>query len=113
MANHHRGEIEAVLDGQTYVLCLTLGALAELESAFKANSLMALADRFEKGELTSRDIAILISCGLKGGGTDISADSVATMKTENGLSGFVDIATSLLVATFGKAQNNNVGQKAE
>lgn len=111
MANDHRGEIEAVLDGKTYVLCLTLGALAELESAFKANSLMALADRFEKGQLTSHDIAILISCGLKGGGTDISADAVLTMKAENGLSGFVDIATSLLVATFGKAQPINAEQK--
>jgi len=111
MANQHRGEIEAVLDGQSYVLCLTLGALAELESAFKANSLMALADRFEKSQLTSYDIAILISCGLKGGGADISADVVANMKAENGLSGFVDIATSLLVATFGKAQTINVEQK--
>ncbi|MEP3628870.1 MAG: gene transfer agent family protein [Hyphomicrobiales bacterium] len=113
MANHHRGEIEAVLDGQTYVLCLTLGALAELESAFKASSLMALADRFEKGQLTSHDIAILISCGLKGGGTDICADVVATMKTENGLNGFIDIATSLLVATFGKAQTSTAGNKTE
>ena len=110
MANHHRGEIEAVLDGKTYVLCLTLGALAELESAFKANSLMALADRFEKGELTSHDIAILISCGLKGGGTDISAEAVLAMKTENGLSGFVDIAKSLLVATFGKAPKSSAEQ---
>ena len=113
MANHHRGEIEAVFDGQTYVLCLTLGALAELESASKANSLMALADRFEKGQLTSHDIAILISCGLKGGGADIGPDAVMAMKTENGLNGFVDIATSLLVATFGKAQSNKPSSKAE
>ena len=37
MANAHRGEIEAELSGRTYVLCLTLGALAELEHAFKFN----------------------------------------------------------------------------
>ena len=29
MANKHRGEIEAELGGETYVLCLTLGALAD------------------------------------------------------------------------------------
>ena len=30
MVNPHRGEIEAVLGGVPYTLCLTLGALAEL-----------------------------------------------------------------------------------
>jgi uncharacterized phage protein (TIGR02216 family) len=34
MVNRHRGEIEAMLDGRSYRLCLTLGALAELEYAF-------------------------------------------------------------------------------
>ena len=34
MVNRHRGEIEAILDGKSYRLCLTLGALAELEHAF-------------------------------------------------------------------------------
>ena len=33
MANAHRGEIEATLGGKPYTLCLTLGALAELEHA--------------------------------------------------------------------------------
>lgn len=31
MANRHRGEIEAELGGKKRTLCLTLGALAELE----------------------------------------------------------------------------------
>jgi hypothetical protein len=39
MANRHRGEIEAVLDGRPRTLCLTLGALAELEAAFGAQDL--------------------------------------------------------------------------
>ena len=34
MSNAHRGEIEAEFDGKCYCLCLTLGALAELEHAF-------------------------------------------------------------------------------
>jgi hypothetical protein len=41
-ANRHRGEIEARFDGKPYRLCLTLGALAELEDAFAADDLGAL-----------------------------------------------------------------------
>lgn len=36
MANKHRGEVTARLDGKDYTLCLTLGALAEMEQAFGA-----------------------------------------------------------------------------
>ncbi len=46
MANRHRGEIEAILDG-AHTLCLTLGALAELEHAFGDEDMLALAERFE------------------------------------------------------------------
>jgi hypothetical protein len=46
MPNKHRGEIEAELGGNRHTLVLTLGALAELESAFGADDLVALAERF-------------------------------------------------------------------
>ena len=46
MANHHRGEIDAEIGGARRRLVLTLGALAELEAAFGADDLVALADRF-------------------------------------------------------------------
>ena len=46
MANRHRGEIAAVFDGRRFTLCLTLGALAELEHAFQAGDLVGLAERF-------------------------------------------------------------------
>lgn len=39
MANARRGEIEAVIDGRAQVLCLTLGALAQLETAFAVDNL--------------------------------------------------------------------------
>jgi hypothetical protein len=41
MTNRQRGEIEALLDGRNWTLCLTLGALAELEAALAAGDLMA------------------------------------------------------------------------
>lgn len=103
MANLRRGEIDASLDGRTYTLCLTLGALAELEDAFKVDDLMALADRFEKGQLSARDIAILIGCGLRGGGHDIANDDVMKMQAEDGIAGFAQIAHRLLAATFGSS----------
>lgn len=103
MANAKRGEIDAKLDGCTYTLCLTLGALAELEDAFKVDDLMALAGRFEKGHLSSRDIAILIGCGLRGAGHDISNDDVMNMQADEGIAGFAEIAQRLLAATFGSS----------
>ena len=41
MANRRRGEIEAEIGGAKRCLVLTLGALAELEDAFKAVDLRA------------------------------------------------------------------------
>ena len=66
-ANRHRGEIEALIDGERRILCLTLGALAELETAFQADDLTALAERFATGpgrEAFSECGEII---GLKGG----------------------------------------------
>ena len=41
--NRHRGEVLARLDGRDYRLCLTLGALAELEAAFAVDDIATLA----------------------------------------------------------------------
>ena len=101
MANRHRGEISAVLDGRERTLCLTLGALAELEAAFAADDLVALAGRFENGRLSARDITRIIGCGLRGAGESVSDDEVAAMRAEGGAAGFAMIAAALIRATFG------------
>ena len=67
MANRHRGEVAAVLDGRERTLCLTLGALAEL-ARFGADDLVALARRFETGMFSARDIIRILGCGLRGAG---------------------------------------------
>jgi hypothetical protein len=100
MANRHRGEISAVLDGRERTLCLTLGALAELEAAFGADDLVALASRFESGRLSSRDIVRIIGCGLRGAGESVGDDAVAAMRTDGGAAGFARIAADLIRATF-------------
>lgn len=100
MANRRRGEIEACLDGKTWRLCLTLGALSELETAFGGDDMLALAQRFEKGRLSASDAVRIIGAGLRGAGHDVSDEAVKAMRTENGVFGFVDIVARLLSATF-------------
>lgn len=101
MANRHRGEVEAVLDGRRWTLCLTLGALAELESALGAEDLMALARRFEAGQLRAGDAIRIIGAGLRGGGNDVDDATAAGMRADGGAAGYVAIVAELLAATFG------------
>lgn len=113
MANKHRGDIEAVLDGRSYRLCLTLGALAELEDAFGAEDMLSLATRFESGRITSRDCLRIIGAGLRGAGHDIANEAVASMQADKGAAGFVEIVAKLLNATFsgGQASHPEVTKK--
>lgn len=101
MVNKYRGEIEAILDGRAYRLCLPLGALAELEHAFGDEDMLALAERFQTGRIKAVDAIRIIAAGLRGAGHDISDDAVARMRTEGGAAGYVDIVARLLTATFG------------
>ena len=103
MANAHRGEIAARLDGRDYTLCLTLGALAEMEAAFAARDLVDLAARFDAGRISSRDLLVIIGCGLRGAGHAMSDAEVSALKVSGGLPGYVRIAADLLAATFGDA----------
>lgn len=110
MANGHRGEIEACLNGKTWKLCLTLGALAELESAFGDEDMLALAQRFEKGRLSASDATRIIGAGLRGAGYDVTNEVVKAMRPEGGVLGIVDIVARLLTATFGGSQGENSSQ---
>jgi Phage tail tube protein, GTA-gp10 len=110
MVNARRGEISATLDGKDWRLCLTLGALAELETAFDVSDLVALGDRFATGRLSASDMIAIIAAGLSGGGNSVSTQDVAMMHCAQGLAGFADIVARLLVATFEQA--TSADQKA-
>ncbi|MCB1383288.1 MAG: gene transfer agent family protein [Notoacmeibacter sp.] len=99
--NRRRGEVEAVIDGKPLRLCLTLGALAELEDAFGASDLQALAGRFAGGRLSARDLLVIAAAGLRGGGNDVSDAQAAAMTVEGGVAGWAAIAGDLLRAAFG------------
>jgi hypothetical protein len=101
MANKHRGEIEAEIGGARRKLVLTLGALAELESAFCAQDLVALTERFGAGRLKARDLICIIGAGLRGAGESVTDDEVARMEVDGGAQGYVRIAADLIAATFG------------
>ncbi len=114
MANRHRGEISALLDGRERTLCLTLGALAELEDAFGAEDLVALATRFESGRLSARDIVRVIGSGLRGAGEEIGDEAVGAMRTEGGAAGFARVAADLIRATFGADETESAeGRETE
>jgi hypothetical protein len=102
MANKHRGEIEAEIGGVRRKLVLTLGALAELEDAFGADDLAALAERFSSGRLKARDLTRIIGAGMRGAGAGVTHDDVGTMAVDGGAQGYVRIAADLIAATFGE-----------
>ena len=103
MANRYRGEIDAEIGGRKRVLVLTLGALAELEQAFGAADLVALAERFGAGRLAARDLIRVIGAGLRGAGEIITDEEVGELQVDGGLAAYVRIAAELLAATFDDA----------
>ncbi|MBO6757720.1 MAG: gene transfer agent family protein [Roseibium sp.] len=110
MANRLRGEITAVLDGRTWTLVLTLGALADLEDAFACEDLPALLTRFSSGRLSARDIIKILGAGLRGAGHEVSDEQVAIMTAPAGAAGFAAVASDLLSATFGDPASTETGR---
>jgi hypothetical protein len=103
MPNIRRGEIAASIGGEERVLCLTLGALAELEARLGAGDLIGLGERFAGGRVSARDLIAILGAGLRGGGNALTDDDLARMAIEGGLAGAAEIAAKLLRATFGDA----------
>lgn len=98
--NRHRGEVAARLDGRDVELCLTLGALAELEARF-GGDLSALVARLSAGRLAAGDMLAVIGAGLRGAGHTFTDAEVAEMQAEGGAVGYARIVVDLLTATFG------------
>ena len=106
MPNLHRGEIEAEIGGAQRRLVLTLGALAELEAAFGADDLVALAERFGAGRLKAHDLIRIIGAGLRGAGEPLTDDDVSRMTVAGGAAGYARVAAELIAATFGGDETN-------
>ena len=74
--NGARGEIEVMIDGSPYRLCLTLGALAEIETALGCVSIEDLDGRLKS--VSAGDILKIFEALLRGGGTSDAAVSLAS-----------------------------------
>lgn len=72
--NGARGEAGVVLAGAERRLCLTLGALAEIETALGVDGLGALAERMRA--LSARDLIAVLAALLRGGGEQALADGL-------------------------------------
>jgi hypothetical protein len=108
-ANRRRGEIFAELDGKPRRLCLTLGALSELEAVYAASDLSALVERFSSGRLSALDMIRIIGAGLRGAGDDVTDAAVGVMQSEGGAAGFAAIVADLLTTTFGATPKDAAG----
>ena len=73
--NGVRGEATAVLAGAERRLCLTLGALAEIETGLGTAGMAGLAERMKA--LSARDLMVVLAALLRGGGEGALADSLA------------------------------------
>ncbi|TCP61926.1 tail tube GTA-gp10-like protein [Rhodovulum bhavnagarense] len=100
MANPHAGEVALLLNGERHVLKLTLGALAELEAALGAETLVELIARFEEGQFATRDMLALVLAGLRGGGWQGSTADLARAEIGGGPVAAAQAAAQLLARSF-------------
>jgi len=98
--NPYRGEVALTLNGRAHIMRLTLGALAELESALQAGSLLALVERFEQGSFSASDLVALLLAGLRGGGADIDRDTLNAAEIEGGAVAAAQAGALLLKRAF-------------
>jgi len=73
-ANGARGEVTATLAGAERRLCLTLGALAEIETGLGVSGIAALGERMRV--LSAGDLLVVLAALLRGGGEDALADGL-------------------------------------
>jgi hypothetical protein len=73
--NAARGETRVTLAGVPKRLCLTLGALAEIEAAFGCTRISDLEARMRA--LSAADLSVVLAALLRGGGEPEAAGMVA------------------------------------
>lgn len=73
-ANAARGEVMASLAGVERRLCLTLGALAQIETGLKVEGAEALAARLRT--LSAGDLMVVLAALLRGGGEHALAEDL-------------------------------------
>ena len=75
LINRQRGEVSAILAGTPRRLCLTLGALAQIETALGLDDWSQLPQRMAR--LSARDLVAVLAALLRGGGEVEAADALS------------------------------------
>ena len=94
--NGARGEAAVMLGGERRRVCLTLGALAEIETGLGVDGLAAVAERMKA--LSARDLMVVLAAVLRGGGE--AAPDVAAVDPREAA---VAVAQAFAAASSGQA----------
>lgn len=78
--NRARGEVLLDINDAPRRLCVTLGALAELEAAFDVNSIVELGERLAR--LSANELITVIAALVSGGGEAMSAAAIAQARVD-------------------------------
>ena len=76
--NRLRGEVPLEIEGVPHRLCLTLGALAEIEAGLGLSDLNELEGRLARPRI--EDIIVILTALLRGGGHDVDVFAVRGWK---------------------------------
>ena len=78
--NSKRGEVAFEIDGKTHKLCLTLGALAALETAFATENIQQLGAKLSV--VSAQDILVVLAILLDAGGNHFSVDELSKARID-------------------------------
>lgn len=74
MSNPARGEVTLEADSEMHTLCLTLGALAEIEAGLGVSGFAAMAERLKT--LSVADLALVLAALMRGGGSVVDVSMI-------------------------------------
>jgi hypothetical protein len=90
--NRARGEVPLEIEGEAHTLCVTIGALAEIETALGLTSLAELETRLKTPSM--RDVIAILAALLRGGGHDTDERALGGRQIDLGA------AASAIAAAF-------------
>jgi hypothetical protein len=80
MTNRARGEVAFDIEGVPHTLCLTLGALAEIEGGLGLEALTDLEARLKAPRVA--DLAVVLGALLRGGGHDLTDQTLLARQVD-------------------------------
>ncbi len=83
MINSKRGESQICINGENHKLCLTLGALAQLEDTLGQGDLSKLQERLKNPKVS--DIVLILHALLGGGGSRLTLEALKASDVDLGM----------------------------